>query len=1094
MARPDPTTRSADDPLGQISTIWAADGVEGVLPADLRAFRVSDAQVLRDRVRLLLDSIPLALVSSYLAAGLTAWLLYPEIALTKLLGWLAVLGAVHVVRVVAWRRARRSRDEAPLRRYLTRLRLGVFATALTWAALPAFLYPAADFDQVRLVTVIGAICGAGASELASDALSASLFVVPTLGVTVARLLADPLPAMRVLGILAAIYALYLVKAARKTERMFLEISYLRAKAADKIAVDEVTGIPNRIGLNRMLREALGRAQRRGAQLGVGYLDVDDFKPLNDAHGHAAGDQLLRELARRLREQMRGDDVLARVSGDEFVVVLQASDAAHFDSELQSAVARLHRAVATPFALDDGQQVRLQLTMGVALYPRDARDADALLRLADAAMVQLKRRKDDRTSWWQLGVSRTVAPEIDAPLDAYGEEAARRLADIAPMLPQVIGQFIEELDASLARDPSSSAILDALSPEDRAGLRRRQAAYLGRLVSPALARRDLLAAAEHIGQVHALIGVNAAALVKASELFRDVLARRLASERLVPSRRYRLSKVVDARMQDDLQRQVTTIERINHVYLSFLSRERPAHGALWADAIRSELDALIELPGIAMATLSRLSAQGEMVLEHSSGVPHPSVAERMSGGDLRSSIDPTTPSGRTGTAIAWRTQAVHRIDSCLADPQLQDPVMRAWLDMAHDAGLQSSVSIPFVGRDGHVEGVLTVYGRHPRQFASPSMQEWSLSMQRRMESVWSRCRASGGAVVSRELALQYRDRLFSGGLEMHYQPIVDLQSGQVTKVEALARLRMPDGRIVAPGSFIPLLGDNELARVFRDGLDQSLAMLRSWQAEGRSVDVSLNLPPSVLSDAHCAEWIANALHLHGVPASRLSLELLEIQLVDDAEQGQVLERLRALGVGMAMDDFGSGYSNVHRLSSVSFDAIKIDQNLTRQLEANPLQNTTLFGTLIQLVRDLGKSAVVEGLETPAHVEAAAVLGAQYGQGYALARPLPAHEIGGWIRDFELPVSPGGALLRTNLGALAFHWQYTDVGGDLHPGPEAQCPLHRFLVEQGLADSEAARWHARLHGSRGAETTDAARKLSRWLAARVAADRQAADAAA
>ncbi len=1058
-------------------------------PGDLRAFKLSDAQVLRDRARLLLESIPLALVSSYLAAGMTAWLLYPEIALARLAAWLSLLGLVHVVRVAAWYKARGAASDASLRGYLRYLRAGVFATALTWAALPLLLYPSADFNQLRLAVVISAICGAGASELASDALSASLFVVPIMTAMVARLLTDPVPAMRMLGVMATIYALYLVMAARKTERLFLEISYLRVKAADRIAIDEVTGLPNRVGLNRQLREALAHAQARGTPLVVGYLDVDDFKMINDAHGHAAGDQLLKELGRRLRSAMRGRDLLARVSGDEFVVVLHGADAASSFAELQSLVQRLHQAVDTPFALDDGRAVSVELTMGVARYPFDARDADALLRVADAAMYQTKRRKGERTSWWQLGVSKVVALEVDVPVDAYGAEAARRLDDVTPMLPQIVAPFLDAFDRAVEDDAVASAILRALDAGARQHLKHRQAAHLAALVSPSLKRPDLLDAARGVGQVHALVGVNAAMLVNASELFRDVLDRRLASEKLVPSRRYRLFKVIEARMRDDLQQQVSAIEQIHQAYLSVLSRERPAYGALWTDAIGTELSALVRLPGVAMVTLNRLSARGDMVLEHSAGVSDPVLAERLGTGDLRSSIDPTSPSGQTGTSIAWRTQSLHRIDAYGSDLQMRDPAMRGWHDMARSAAIQSSVAVPFVDQDGHVEGVLTIYGRHPCQFASPWMQQWALGVQRRMETVWSRCSAARNLVVGQELAHAYRDRLFSGGLEMYYQPIVDLHTGAVAKVEALARLRTHDGRIVAPGAFIPLLGDNELARVFREGLQQCLGALRAWDAQGLALAVSLNLPPSVLNDPQCADWLDEALSAHGIAAQRLTLELLEVQLADDDAQSSGLERLRARGVGIAMDDFGSGYSNVHRLSSMSFDAIKIDQNLPRQLEASPLPNTTLFGTLIQLVRALGKSTIVEGLETVAHLEAAAVLGAQFGQGYALARPMPQSAVKPWVDGFRLPIATGAIALRTDLGALAYQWQYTEVGGGLHPLPIAQCPLHGFLLAQGLGDSEAARWHAQVHG-RGFEAHQASRQLARWLADRVAAGKAAA----
>lgn len=165
--------------------------------------------------------------------------------------------------------------------------------------------------------------------------------------------------------------------------------------------DALTGLPNRFALEQYLPKALVRAQRRGTRVAVGLIDLDDFKAVNDTYGHDMGDALLRQFAARLRSRLRSSELLARLGGDEFVLVLEDLDAADVMTPLQAALDRLQGAVEAPFDLGEGRQASVGMTMGVALYPRDGQDADALLRQADTAMYVAKMRKTGRGCWWAI---------------------------------------------------------------------------------------------------------------------------------------------------------------------------------------------------------------------------------------------------------------------------------------------------------------------------------------------------------------------------------------------------------------------------------------------------------------------------------------------------------------------------------------------------------------------------------------------------------------------------------------------------------------------------------------------------------------------
>ncbi len=149
--------------------------------------------------------------------------------------------------------------------------------------------------------------------------------------------------------------------------------------------DALTGIPNRVLLADRMRQAIAQAKRGGNMLAVGYLDLDGFKPINDTHGHEAGDRLLVEMARRMSDALRSGDTVARLGGDEFVLLLQGLDDLE---ECETTLNRLLGVINQP-ALIDGQIANLSASIGVSLYPSDDEDPDTLLRHADQAMYAAK---------------------------------------------------------------------------------------------------------------------------------------------------------------------------------------------------------------------------------------------------------------------------------------------------------------------------------------------------------------------------------------------------------------------------------------------------------------------------------------------------------------------------------------------------------------------------------------------------------------------------------------------------------------------------------------------------------------------------------
>lgn len=170
--------------------------------------------------------------------------------------------------------------------------------------------------------------------------------------------------------------------------VFSDISSLKAHAAEleRIAhFDPLTGVPNRRLLNDRLTRAVARARRSTKLLAVCYLDLDGFKPINDQHGHATGDQLLVEVTRRLQHTLREEDTLARIGGDEFVLLLGGIASI---AESHAALERVLAETSAPVELGD-ETVSVSTSIGVTLFPLDDSDAETLLRHADMAMYEAK---------------------------------------------------------------------------------------------------------------------------------------------------------------------------------------------------------------------------------------------------------------------------------------------------------------------------------------------------------------------------------------------------------------------------------------------------------------------------------------------------------------------------------------------------------------------------------------------------------------------------------------------------------------------------------------------------------------------------------
>ncbi len=246
---------------------------------------------------------------------------------------------------------------------------------------------------------------------------------------------------------------------------------------------------------------------------------------------------------------------------------------------------------------------------------------------------------------------------------------------------------------------------------------------------------------------------------------------------------------------------------------------------------------------------------------------------------------------------------------------------------------------------------------------------------------------------RALAVQLRQDLHLGALHLACQPIVDLCTGDVISVEALARWTSPTLGTVRPDEFIPVAEETGLIRPLTAWVLEAAARQgAAWHALGRrDLRVSVNVSPVQFLDPDLPLLVQGVLARTGLPPSGLQLEVTESAVMRDVECARAqCETLRSMGVHLALDDFGTGHSSLATLHALPFHVLKLDRAFVWGAEGDD-RRVAMIRSILTLAGALDLAVVAEGIETPAQREMLSRLGCTLGQGYLFSRPLPPEEL-------------------------------------------------------------------------------------------------------
>jgi diguanylate cyclase (GGDEF)-like protein/PAS domain S-box-containing protein len=266
----------------------------------------------------------------------------------------------------------------------------------------------------------------------------------------------------------------------------------------------------------------------------------------------------------------------------------------------------------------------------------------------------------------------------------------------------------------------------------------------------------------------------------------------------------------------------------------------------------------------------------------------------------------------------------------------------------------------------------------------------------------------------ELEKDLREAIENDTLELHYQPKVDLRNGAMIGVEALLRWNHPQHGVVAPNELIPMTEETGLIKPLTMWvLNAALHQCSEWRRTGIDLNVAINLSVWNLQDPSLVDSIRAALATWGVPPANLGLEITESGMMADPERAQIsLNALDAMGIELAIDDYGTGFSSLAYLHRLPVDSLKIDKSFVMDMVTNA-DNTTIVRSTIDLAHGLGIKVVAEGVETEQAYQQLCDMGCNTAQGYYIGRPKPAAAITRLFQTTGAQVVPMRPVPRTDL---------------------------------------------------------------------------------
>ena len=713
--------------------------------------------------------------------------------------------------------------------------------------------------------------------------------------------------------------------------------------------DELTGMLSRRAGKEQLALSMARASQSEEPLSIALYDINRLKDVNDAHGHAEGDVLIRSIAQTVRREYRDGDYGFRLSGDEFVCVF-CCDAAEAHKKMERARAAL---AALPPRTDPPYDAGF--CYGIAeLDPQAPLELYELLARADQRMYAEKQRY-----------------HIDRSLEALGRSEPQR-ADADP------GEFLYD------RDRLYDALVE--STDDylyvcnmKTGVFRYPRAMVEEFALPSEV-------------------VENAAAVWGSKVHEDDRQEFLASnQEIVDGRTTR--HWVEYRAQNRngewvrlrcRGRLILDAKGKPSLFAGFItnlgkkSKVDPLTGLFnkfeFEDALRHRID---ESPGEPISLL----VVGIDDLRHIND-----RYDRAFGDEVIRFVARRIQSAAPESAFVYRLDGDEFAIVARGDRDALRSMyaaLSAGLDRQHEHEGRKfyctlSGGCACYPQDASTYEDLVKYADYALEFAKGHGKKRCANFSRSILAERTR---------TLELNELLRDSVEHGfaGFSLCYQPQVDAQTGRIVGAEALARWRCDAYGDLSPLEFIPLLEQSGLiVPVGRWVLREAIAWCKRWSAIDPAFVMSVNLSYRQLDEESLVELIHELLDDAALPADNLVVEMTESYFAPgDVVAKQLFDEIRELGVQVAMDDFGTGCSTLGVLKSSPADIVKIDKTFVRDIQTSTF-DATFIRFVVALCHDVGIRVCLEGVETDDEYAIVNGMGLDYIQGFLFGRPVPPEE--------------------------------------------------------------------------------------------------------
>ena len=759
--------------------------------------------------------------------------------------------------------------------------------------------------------------------------------------------------------------------------------------------DALTGLRNHGAFQRQLNELI----ERGVAFALLMLDLDAFKAYNDAHGHPSGDALLHRVADAMRESIRDEDRVYRYGGDEFSILLPKADdsgAREVGERVRSAVARLTQTFGPP----------VTVSVGIAHYPEDAADKDALVAHADRALYLAK----------PPNRSRQVAddPTRDLYLAAVDQTTLRLLERLEPR--ELLAEIVERAASLVGVKHGFLYLLEG--PADAEG------------VLDLVARVGIGCFERYDGyRLPRGAGVGWAVVRSGHPVVVDDYAEYASRAPDLPAETFGAICAVPLTSGDEVLgliglasgdatrpfsvREVEALARFGQLASIALDNARLFERAQTEVRSRAHAalhDTLTGLPNRTML-LNRLAEQMESAAREGGRrrAAQSRVALILLDLDRFKVVNESLGHGAGDqllTEVGQRLLAAARSTDTVA--RLGSDEFGILLGPVRSVREAERVAARI---EGSFAGAFDLDGNDVSVGASMGIAIGSAALHhpfdllKQAEIALHRAKADPIRKVvlfDPEMHIQTLDRVTlehdlrwaieRSELRLHYQPLVDLLTGEVLGMEALLRWAHPTRGLVPPLAFIPVAEETGLILpIGRWVLETACHQLRDWQRRfpaAENLAVSVNLSARQFAESSLISNVAAILDHAGLEPGCLELEITESVVMDQSEASvERLRGLRALGVKLVLDDFGTGYSSLSYLRRLPLDTIKIDRSFVSGLGGADPADGPIVQAVIALAHGLGIDVVAEGIETEAQLGSLRGLACDRGQGYWFARPLP-----------------------------------------------------------------------------------------------------------